>query len=380
MNWLNWFGSRARVRIRRPRRAVPRRERLDFEQLEERLPTNNLTWDPLSAIDISAVHWGGAFVVAGSTVEFSIVGTGEDWDTWHGQVGMGPPQWGQAQDIVTITWSGASCVALDGGKRASCTLGSAGAPGLFHMVMHADDAGGTPAGDFGSRNDAALEFNTDITAIWTTITGKFDGIQSLDNDSGLCFCIDGDFNADNTTFQLGIAEPSTGEANGFFNKVELTATVSPAVPDGTREFEWEQMRHIVVCSRSSANGSWGPSSSDPLPGSWDNPARLDSPVPGFYTDHTVHNKVFMIDSPGIRTGPQNNWALTGGSAVDRLYFYGNFHTRLSFNNQEVASPYDWHVVVKLTSGVVNGQLHWILEAAPEADDAFVQPPANCQVP
>ena len=276
-----WFKSRPKQR-----KVAKREDRFTVEQLEQRLPPGNY-WVPWTGIDITAIMPDAGIYVAGQIVEFSIVGSGEDWDKSVYQDGSNTP--GElAQDTVWITWSGAFCVPVNGGKQAWCQLGSAGSPGIFRISMFARDEAATQAGDSGTRDDDDVAFTADVAAIWVDIALKTDG--PLDDDHQLRFWGDSEERKAGSTEAQGLFE------RGFWRKVELTGTVYPQIlntKDGLGDFEWKQSAELRNCSKD-WNGNWyGGGQSRPD----------DDPLDENRTTTTVNWKVFSLDQPGTPKGP-----------------------------------------------------------------------------
>jgi len=364
-----WFKSRPKQR-----KVAKREDRFTVEQLEQRLPPGNY-WVPWTGIDITAIMPDAGIYVAGQIVEFSIVGSGEDWDKSVYQDGSNTP--GElAQDTVWITWSGAFCVPVNGGKQAWCQLGSAGSPGIFRISMFAYDEAVMQPGDSGSRDDDDVGFTADVAAIWVTITPNFDG--PMDDDDDLRF--------DYLEWQAKIDTQNPKDAgqttpgpnsDGYFSKTELTGTIS--IPDNMADakpgFDWVQLVNSMRCVEDRF-GTWTRNGTTE---GWHD----DSPVDEGINKQTspIHSKIFMIDSPGQEVGSGND---AGVDDYERVYGYQDFRTHVELNTIRASDDYPWHNIFKLVASTdANGNRSWVKEVetnigagpapAMPADDCHFRP-------
>jgi len=312
---MSWFRVRTKAR---KKDLQPRR--LHIEELEGRIATG-VTWSPDLGIDVTGImsYGAGGIVVAGQWVTFSIVGSGEDWDAWA----AGGGSTGQEQDTVVFTWSSSSgtCQILDGGKMASCQIGSAGSPAIVDILLDADDVGAMPGGDEGSRDDPAVHFGSQIYGIWVYIGLKSSG--TMDPDHTLSFP------GSPPGRELGETTSYFGDT-GIFSKVELTGNIfHPTVPDGTGRFEWRQVADSRSCDlrRNGSVGNYGKFTG----------ADAESPFDQYQTHETVNSKVFMLDSPGTF----NLGIGTQEVSID----YRSFTTWVEFNGVKASYDYKWSVTV-----------------------------------
>ncbi len=325
---MYWFKSRTMpTRTARPAR------KLAIEQLESRFAAG-VTWSLGPGINITGISMlGSGIVAAGSFVELSIAGTGEDWDPWMSD---DPVSGGSATDTVVITWSGAPCQVLDNGKRALCQIGSAGSPGVFDILMGAEDGGILPAGDGGSRDDPAVNFGTSLTGVWVTISLASSGsLQGVYPDGG--FMVSGF--ADN---ELGSAVTFGYGQAGLWSKVELTGHVAPqlaSIQYGLGSFEWKQTDDERTCFLRKTGQVTGQG------------LFLDeeeeSPEDRFQTHQTANWKVFMTDAPGR---PEFS-----GKFHEEIITYSNFTNWVTFNGARASFDFKWHQTIRL----INDGTDWM---------------------
>ena len=101
----------------------------------------------------------------------------------------------------------------------------------------------------------------------------------------------------------------------------------------------------------------------------------DPAIPDFQQNVPVHSKIFMIDGPGVLTGPNNDLNI---NVKDKIYAYENFTTHVEFNGVRASDDFKWHVVTKLNSDFVDGRLQWVL-ATPQnyGSPHTTLPPDDC---
>jgi len=321
-----WFRSR------RPERKSSRLERrFSIEELEDRVSA--VTWFSNPVIDVTNILVDGAiitpgliYVANGDSLNLSLMGTCEDWDTWVGQdPNTGTMTGGQEQEELTASWS-------FGATGCSVSYQLPTTPDYVTITVTVDDAASAEG-----RNDEAIVMNWNFTAIWVTIALNAYGPMDDDDEVLKAFEPRG-------LGQFGLSGGGAGEHPGIFHRVELVGTIAPEVPDQTGLFRWKQTADLRSCNLNSDGTISGA-------GDFRAEAR-EGPVGGAYTVRSKNSKTFMIDAPGVRD--------IGAQGVAAKNYYVNLTTYVDFNTKKASADFTWHVWATLRSSGGGG---WEVETS-----------------